>query len=62
VPVSPPFSQLHHPSFMDGDKVFSPSANFTISTSDMQMKKVVYSREDILHENAAKGGVHPARR
>lgn len=25
-------------------------------------KKVVYSREDILHENAGKGGIHSARR
>lgn len=32
-----------------------------ISTANMP-KKVVYSREDILHENAGKGGAQSSRR
>lgn len=63
-PLSPPYNQHHHATFSDDDKIFSPAsstATTTISTIEMP-KKVVYSREDILHENAGKGGVHSARR
>lgn len=64
-PLSPPYNQTHHnTTFSDDEKAYSPSsssATTTISTIEMP-KKVVYSREDILHENAGKGGVHSARR
>lgn len=63
-PLSPPYNQHHHTTFSDDDKVYSASsssATTTISTIEMP-KKVVYSREDILHENAGKGGAHSARR
>lgn len=63
-PLSPPYNQQHHAIFSDDEKVYSPTSSTsttTISTIEMP-KRVVYSREDILHENAAKGGVHSARR
>lgn len=63
-PLSPPYNQQHHTTFSDEEKVYSPSsssATTTISTIEMP-KKVMYSREDILHENAGKGGIHSARR
>lgn len=62
-PLSPPYNQQHHTTFSDDEKVYSPksSSATTISTIEMP-KKVVYSREDILHENAGKGGVQSARR
>jgi hypothetical protein len=62
-PLSPPYNQ-HHAIFSDDEKAYSPTsstATTTISTIELP-KRVVYSREDILHENAGKGGVHSARR
>ena len=56
-PLSPPYLQ-QHTTFSDDEKAFSPTsstATTTISTIELP-KRVVYSREDILHENAAKGG------
>lgn len=56
-PLSPPYLQ-HHAAFSDDEKQFSPTsstATTTMSTIELP-KRVVYSREDILHENAAKGG------
>lgn len=61
-PLSPPYN--HHAIFSDDEKVYSPTsstATTTISTIELP-KRVVYSREDILHENAAKGGAHSGRR
>ncbi|CAO1343516.1 unnamed protein product [Diamesa serratosioi] len=61
-PLSPPYTQ-HHTVFSDDEKIFSPTsvtATTTVSTVEMP-KKVVYSREDLLHENAAKGGLSARR-
>lgn len=59
--MSPPYQGV----FSDDEKIVSPTsttATTTISTIDTP-RKVVYSREDILHENAAKGGgVYSVRR
>jgi hypothetical protein len=63
-PLSPPYNQHQHAIFSDDEKVYSPtSSTATTTTSTIELpKRVVYSREDILHENAAKGGVHSGRR
>lgn len=61
-PLSPPYT-THHTVFSDDEKIFSPTsvtATTTVSTVEMP-KKVVYSREDLLHENAAKGGLSARR-
>ena len=61
-PLSPPYT-THHTVFSDDEKIFSPTsvtATTTVSTVELP-KKVVYSREDLLHENAAKGGLSARR-
>jgi hypothetical protein len=62
-PLSPPYHQQHIATFSDDDKPFSPTsstATTTISTIELP-KRVIYSREDILHENAGKGGLSSRR-
>jgi hypothetical protein len=54
-PMSPPFNQGN---FSDDEKITSPTyrtANTTVLATELP-KRIIYSREDILHENAAKGG------
>lgn len=60
---SPPMSPPYQGAFSDDEKVMSPTSTTTTTISMIDVpRKVVYSREDILHENAAKGGGSSVRR
>lgn len=50
--MSPPFNQ----SVFSDDEKLNSSSNTTAILTNEQPRKIIYSREDILHENAGKGG------